>query len=150
MKKFRIYLDTSVFGGCFDDEFAEESKELFEQIKNNKFKLVISSTTLGELDKAPEYVQKILTDLPATNIEIIEYSSEISLLRDEYIKTGVVRKSSKGDAEHIASASVAEVDFVVSWNFKHIVHYDKIIGYQAVNLLHGYKSINIYSPREVV
>jgi len=150
MKKLRIYLDTSVFGGCFDDEFSDESRMLFEQIKSGKFKLVISGTTLAELDKAPEYIQKILSELPVENIELVEYSDEINLLRDEYVKAGVVGKSSKADAEHIASASVAGVDFVVSWNFKHIVHYDKIAGYQAVNLLHGYKSISIYSPKEVV
>lgn len=150
MKKLRIYLDTSVFGGCFDDEFAEESKALFEQIKNGEFKLVISGTTLREIEKAPEYVQRILADLPVDNVELIDYSDAIAILRDEYIKTGVVGKSSKADAEHIASASVAGVDFVVSWNFKHIVHYDKINGYQAVNLLQGYKAINIYSPKEVV
>jgi predicted nucleic acid-binding protein len=150
MKKLRIYLDTSVFGGCFDDEFSEESKELFEQIKNGKFKLVISPTTLAELDKAPEDVQKVLANLPPEQVEIIEYSDEIGFLRDEYVKAGVVGKASKADAEHIASASFAGVDFVVSWNFKHIVHYEKISGYQAVNLLQGYKSINIYSPKEVV
>ena len=56
----------------------------------------------------------------------------------------------QADAEHIASASVAEVDFVVSWNFKHIVQFEKIAGYQAVNLLNGYREIRIYSPKEVV
>jgi hypothetical protein len=83
-------------------------------------------------------------------VEIVEYSEEIKQLRDEYLKAEVVGKSCKFDAEHIASASVAEVDFVVSWNFKHIVHYEKISGYQAVNLLNGYKPIHIYSPKEVV
>jgi len=45
---------------------------------------------------------------------------------------------------------VAEVDFVISWNFKHIVHFEKIAGYQAVNLMNGYKEVRIYSPKEVV
>ena len=37
-----------------------------------------------------------------------------------------------------------------SWNFKHIVHFEKIAGYQGVNSLRGYRSPKIYSPREVV
>ena len=81
---------------------------------------------------------------------MIEFSEEIADLRDEYIKAGIVGASCKADAEHIASASVSDVDFVVSWNFKHIVHYDKISGYQAVNLMNGYREIKIYSPREVI
>ena len=34
MKRYRIYVDTSIFGGCFDDEFAIESNKLFEEIKS--------------------------------------------------------------------------------------------------------------------
>ena len=60
MRRPRIYADTSVFGGCFDDEFATESKLFFESIKSGKFMLVISTTTLGELEKAPDYVQNVL------------------------------------------------------------------------------------------
>lgn len=141
MKKFKIYLDASVFGGCFDDEFSCESKKLFEDIRNGKFTLILSSTTIAEINKAPSHVQTVLTNLPPETVEIFEYREEIGVLRDEYLKAGIVGASSKLDAEHIASASVAEVDFVVSWNFKHIVHFEKISGYQA---------IHIYSPKEVV
>ncbi len=51
MKRPRIYADTSVFGGCFDDEFATESKLFFEDIKFGKFILVISTTTHRTLRK---------------------------------------------------------------------------------------------------
>ncbi len=51
---------------------------------------------------------------------------------------------------HIAVATVSNVDLVVSWNFKHIVHFEKIGGYEGVNSLCGYRSPKIYSPREVV
>jgi len=150
MKQLRVYADTSVFGGCFDDEFAEESKSFFADIKAGKFILVVSSTTLGELDRAPQQVQKVLAGLPAENVEIIEFSDEVVSLRDAYLDAGIVGPEGRADAEHIASASVADVDFVVSWNFKHIVHFEKIAGYQAINLINGYKEIRIFSPKEVV
>jgi hypothetical protein len=150
MKRFRVYADTSVFGGCFDDEFADESRRFFTDIKTGRFTLVISATTLRELDQAPNEVQKVLDELPPKNVEIIESSDEITYLRDAYLEAGILNPESLSDAEHIASASVAEVDFVISWNFKHIVHFEKIAGYQAVNLMNGYKEIRIYSPKEVV
>ena len=150
MKLPRIYADTLVFGGCFDEEFVEESKLFFEDVKAGRFALVISSTILGELEKAPDYVQKVLTELPPEKVEVIDFCDEIALLRDAYLLAGIVGSEGKADAEHIATASVADVDFVVSWNFKHIVHYEKISRYQAVNLMNGYKEIRIYSPREVV
>jgi hypothetical protein len=71
-------------------------------------------------------------------------------LRDAYINAGVVGYASTEDAEHVAAASVAGADMIISWNFKHIVHYDKIAGYNAVNMSHGYRVIQIFSPREVV
>lgn len=150
MKRYRVYADTSVFGGCFDEEFADESQKFFNDVRTGKFILVISSETLRELNEAPEHVQRVLASLPIDNLEMIEDSEEIALLRDAYIEAGVLGQASIDDAEHIASASVADVDFVVSWNFRHIVHYEKIHGFQAVNLLKGYKAIRIYSPKEVV
>lgn len=83
----------------------------------------------------------------AKNIRANENSTAA---KDNTIAAGVVGLASAEDAEHIAVATVADADMVVSWNFKHIVHYDKIAGYNAVNLLRGYKLLNIYSPKEVV
>lgn len=150
MKRLRIYVDTSVFGGCFDEVFRRESELLFQEIKDGKFILVISGTTSRELNEAPPKVQGVLVDLPPETVEVIDLSEEIYALRDAYLKAAVVGPASEADAEHIAAATVAGVDFVVSWNFKHIVHYDKIRGFQAINLLQGYEPIQIFSPKEVV
>jgi predicted nucleic acid-binding protein len=150
MKRFRVYADTSVFGGCFDEEFAEESKLFFSSIKAGLYTIVVSTITLAELRRAPEHVRRVLTELPQEAIETLELNEQIIHLRDAYLAAGILKPENKSDAEHIASASVADVDFVVSWNFKHIVHFEKIAGYQAINLLNGYREIRIYSPKEVV
>ena len=63
---------------------------------------------------------------------------------------GVVSENYLADALHVALATVTGCDLIVSWNFKHIVNYRKIQQYNAVNALHGYGSIAIYSPLEVV
>ena len=150
MKKLRIYADTSVFGGCFDEEFAKESGALFQEVRSGRFRLLVSSTTIRELDNAPKEVQAVLGSISPEVIEYLELSDEVADLRDAYITAGIVGASSLRDAEHIALASVADADLVVSWNFKHIVHYEKIAGYNAVNLLRGYRPLQIFSPREVV
>lgn len=150
MRRLRIYADTSVFGGCFDDEFETESRALFDQIRSGEFILVLSITTALELREAPAEVRGVLASLPPESVEIVSAPEEIAGLRDAYIAAGVIGEVASRDAEHIAAASVADVDLVVSWNFQHIVHFDKIRGYHAVNLLQGYKPIPIHSPREVV
>lgn len=68
----------------------------------------------------------------------------------KYVAAGVVREKSLGDALHVAIATVSGCDLIVSWNFRHIVHFEKISKYNAVNVLNGYGQIGIYSPSEVI
>ncbi len=150
MKKLRVYADTSVFGGCFDEEFAEASKRFFEEVRAGRFELIISATTLRELGDAPDRVQALLDELGQELYKVVELTSEIESLRDKYVDRGVVGTGSRADAEHIAAASAEGVDLIISWNFRHIVHFEKIRGYHAVNLVEGYAEIPIHTPREVV
>jgi len=150
LKTPRIYADTSVFGGCFDREFEQHSRLFFTDVANGRFRLVISSVTAEELQGAPEHVRAVLDSLPTDAMEYFEVSEDMVELRSGYIKARVLGASSENDALHVAAATVLNADMIVSWNFKHIVHYDKIAGFNAVNGLFGYKEIRIYSPREVV
>ena len=71
-------------------------------------------------------------------------------LQQRYIESRVVTEKSEDDALHVAVATVAKCDLIVSWNFKHIVHFDKIPKYNAVNILSGHGQIGIYSPLEII
>ena len=146
----RVYADTSVFGGCLDTEFMTESLRFFEEVRQGQFIVVVSNVTLDELELAPDLVRAVLADLHPTQVEIVSTSPGSDGLRDAYLNAGVVGPSSSNDAAHIAVATICNVDLVVSWNFKHIVHFEKIGGYEGVNSLRGYRSPRIYSPREVV
>jgi hypothetical protein len=70
-------------------------------------------------------------------------------LADIYQQRKILTPKFYDDGLHIALATSAEVDLLVSWNFKHIVHYEKIRLFNAVHLALGYKPLQIYSPREV-
>ena len=149
-RKLRIYIDTSVVGGCFDEEFAEESNALFEMAVNNEVVLLISSELIAELYGAPEYVRNKLDSLPDYSWEEVFITPEAKILQEEYLKEKILGESSGSDALHVAIATVSKADIIVSWNFKHIVHYDKIMGFNGVNIKEGYNMISIYSPKEVV
>ncbi|MFI5305452.1 MAG: hypothetical protein ACHQYP_11755 [Nitrospiria bacterium] len=150
MKILRIYADTSIFGGCFDEEFTLLSIKFFEEVKAGRFFLVISDATRFELQGAPHKVKQVLFSLPDHCYEIIEESEEVIELRNAYLKAEVLTENSILDATHVAYASVAEVDIIISWNFKDIVHFQKIRGFHAVNLMRGYPLVDIYSPMEVI
>ena len=150
MRPIRIYVDTSVFGGFFDTEFDKETKLLFDKILNGQFNLVISDLTQNELIKAPENVTNLLNNLNSYVVEVIKITDAEINLAMNYISENVVGKTSFDDCIHIAAATINNVDFLVSWNFKHIVNVMRIRGYNAVNIKNGYKTIDIRSPKDFI
>ena len=149
MKKLRVYLDTSVIAGCLDDEFSLESNQLMEAIKQEKFILLMSDIIVSKLINAPQSVKDILLSIPQRVIEVVKITAEVLQLRNAYINEGVVTSKSINDATHVAAATIARADPIISWNFKHIVRLDKMKGYNQINLLNGYGILTIISPLEV-
>ncbi len=82
------------------------------------------------------------------NTEYLETTTEVVELATAYIAEKVVGRTSYADCLHIALATMNKADFLVSWNFKHIVNIDRIRGYNSINIRNGYKPIEIRSPRE--
>ena len=150
MRRPRIYADTSVIGGCLDDEFAKDSLALLGMAQAGEILLLLSDVLAFELDTAPADVQRVLADLPEGAFEYVVSSEESAHLRDAYLRARVVGPRHAIDAHHIALATVFRANLLVSWNFKHIVHWDRIRLYNAVNLREGYSPIEIRSPKEVV
>ncbi len=146
----RIYADTSVLGGCEDDEFREPSHRLVEAFKSGESILVLSEIALRELENAPDTVRAVLRRIPETSIEAIFLTPETEELASAYIEDGAIVAAMRADALHIALATMARVDVLVSWNFKHIVNLKRIHAYNAVNLKRGYPLLEIRTPREVL
>jgi hypothetical protein len=149
MKKTRIYVDTSVIGGCCDPEFQDWSRGLLSDFQAGTFLLFLSELTDAEIQDAPEDVQNIYTEFRECTDRILELTSEAIELADAYLNHNILTQNFRNDARHIAIATIAGADLLVSWNFKHIVHFEKIQRFNAVNIEMGYKPILIYSPREV-
>lgn len=150
MFKLRVYIDTSVVGGCLDEEFKEDSTRLFEEFKEGKKIAVVSDILLLELEEAPREVKGILDKVPSRNIEYVSLDEESVSLANAYLKEGVIAENSLSDARHIAIATVDKVDVLVSWNFKHIVNINRIHLLNSVNLKSGYSVLEIRSPKEVL
>ena len=146
--KQRIYIDTSVFGGIFDEEFKEHTIPLFDRIKAGDFVILYSTVTQDELENAPEKVKELVKSIRADLTEFIETTDEAVVLATEYITEKVVGQTSYADCLHIALATINRADFLVSWNFKHIVNIERIRGYNSINIKNGYKQLEIRSPRE--
>ena len=148
-RPLRLYVDTSVFGGVHDDEFRAPSERFFAGVRDDAFTLLVSEPLVVEIASAPEVVQATFESHRA-HMEALETTAEAAALAEAYLVAKVVPVASRVDALHVALASIAGADAVVSWNFKRLVQLRRIRGFHAVNVLRGYPLIEIRSPLEVI
>ena len=146
----RIYIDTSIVGGFFDEEFKEATIKLFDRLEKHEVIFVISDLLDLELINAPLRVREHLLHYPNDRFERVDLTEDAIFLADAYIKEKVVGRTSLEDCRHIALATIHKVDILASWNFRHIVNLDRIKGYNSVNLRLGYTMIEIRSPKDLV
>jgi len=146
----RIYVDTAVIGGCFDDEFSTWSLGLMKDFRLGHYRAVLSEVVAAEVAEAPVVVRDRYAEIAALpGSEVLPVTLPALGLADAYLARDIVSHKFEDDALHIALATISQVDVLVSWNFRHIVHFEKIRLFNAVNLELGYKTLQIFSPREV-
>ena len=150
MKIPTLYLDTSVIGGGFDEEFKVATRELFRQADLGLYQLFVSVVTESELQNAPVAVRKFFIETFTEAEKILPLTAESEKLAQAYVKAGVVTPNYVDDARHVAIATVEQVGLIVSWNFKHLANYRRETGFNAVNLLQGYHPVRILTPLELI
>ena len=148
--KPRIYIDTSVIGGYFDEEFEADTMKFFERIFRKDFIIYFSEISETELSLAPAQVRELKTRIPDECYRYLELDDESKNLAQFYITEKILGPASYNDAYHIALSTVNRLDVLVSWNFRHIVNFDKIKLFNSVNMKLGYPLIDIRSPLEFI
>jgi len=150
MGRLRTYIDTSVFGGCFDREFSRDSRAFFQAVADGTIMSLLSATLLRELEEAPQRVRDLLAETLAGPCERIEVTGEMIDLRDAYLAEKVVTPTYADDALHVAQATIAQADVIASWNFKHLVNPVRIRTFNRVNAAQGYGQVVILTPGDIV
>ncbi|MEW5758163.1 MAG: PIN domain-containing protein [Candidatus Omnitrophota bacterium] len=156
MKKFKLYLDTSVLNFALTNDpsltvHKTATLNLLEQIKQEKFDCYISELVIAEINRAPKEKAELLHSLVSKlNLKALPIDDQTKELADKYVDEKLFPVKYSDDALHIAIASVNNLDVVVSWNFQHMVKLKTKIGVVAVNNLLGYKPIEVVSPEEVI
>jgi hypothetical protein len=145
-----LYLDTSVIGGYFDDEWKDATQELFRLADLGLYRLAASVVTATEVMGAPPNVQGHFANTFTDPAQLLELSDEAESLAQSYVAAGVVTPKYLDDARHIAVATVNALPLVVSWNFKHLANITREAGFNAVNLLQGYPQIRILTPLQLL
>lgn len=159
MNKYKIYLDTSVINFLFADD-APEKKEItidfFDNfVQTGIYDTFVSSFVIAEIldTRDVEKREKLLNVVEKYNISFIEISDEdmITSLANQYIQNGIIPEKKLADAFHIAVCVIEQVDFLVSWNYKHMANIKKeneIKGISIKNKLED--KLRIITPTELI
>ena len=144
-----LYLDSSVIGGYFDDEWRDATQELWRQMEAGRYRFLTSVVTADELSTAPERVRDLFAGaFPAE--ALLDVTAESERLATAYMERHILTPKYTDDARHVAICTVMQLEYLVSWNFKHLVNVEREKGFNAVNLLQGYRPIRIVNPLELI
>jgi hypothetical protein len=140
-----VYLDTSVFGDAFEASTMRPTRELIDEILAGRYRACTSVLVADELSPAPPQVRTLFAAL-RPSLVWLEPTAQALALQRSYLAQGILTMKWADDALHIAYATLAQCDYVTSWNLRHIVNGQKIPLFNAVNLLHGYNQLDIRTP----
>lgn len=150
MRKLRLYLDTSVIGGYFDEEFEKHTKRLFTLLRTGVYKSFISESTIFELYKSPTVLVEEIRDLLSEfEYERLVETDESRNLAQAYVDAKVLPPRCTDDARHVAIATCENIDYIISWNCRHLANVERIRQFNAISLQCGYTVIDIRTPLEV-
>ncbi len=152
MRKAEVYVETSVWGAAAETDptyFRRAAETLLGSA--SQFEFFISPVVLEEIENAPPEVNEIIAlALKRAAPSVLEADFEIERLANEYVTRGVIPPKYHNDALHVAYATFYGKDFLVSYNFKHIVGIRRRNLIKAANVVLGYSTPEIVSPEELV
>ncbi len=154
MRTPKVYLETTIFNFYFADDAPDKRQDtirLFEEIGHGKYEPYTSEYVLAELANASEPKRGQMAGLiKQYNITILPTDTETSRLAALYVAEGVIPVKYGTDALHVATTAVNNIDFIVSYNFRHIVKRKTVVMSGAINMREGYRQIGIFTPTEVI
>jgi len=150
-RKVKVYLDTSVISALFDERNPER-KSLTEDFFKEKesFEILISEITLAEIERTPDKQLRNEMHRAVEEFSVLFSNDEVEWIANEYIRHGAVPQNYSEDTYHIGIAVINEVDYLLSWNFKHIVRRKTRDIVRMVNTLNGLRQIEIMTPAELL
>jgi len=151
MKKESLYLDTSVPSAYYDERAKERMEATIKFWKEilPDYKVYVSEITVEELDDTKdESLRRKFREL-IKDFKVLKIKKSIRDLAIAYIKEGIFPEKYVDDAIHVAMASFYEISYLVSWNYEHLVKVKTRKTVNSVNILDGFKEIEIASPLEL-
>ena len=151
MRRETLYFDTSV-PSAYYDERAKDRQEAPIKFWDNalpNYKVYISEIAVKELEDTKDETLRRKFKVLIKSFKVLKTNKKIRDLANAYIERGVFPEKYLADALHVAVASFYDISYIVSWNFEHLVKVKTRKSVNLVNILEGYREIEIVSPQEL-
>ena len=118
-EKSKLYLENSVISMYFQDDvpYLRDLTHQFWENKLTHFNVFISDVVFDEIRATKEFWLRDAMESLIEDFEVIKTTDDIARLAELYLS---YRRMSGGDALHLASASIGNIDFIVTWNLRHL------------------------------
>lgn len=149
-RKYKVYLDTSVLSHLWQLDAPEkmhETLELWDKFKLGGFDVYLSLLTIDEINGCDKNkLNKVYELLNQIDYTVLDVTSEAQNIADAIVDMNILTQKSIDDCTHIGVAISNQLDYIISWNFKHMVNIKTVNGVRAISLLNKYKTIDIVAP----
>jgi hypothetical protein len=147
----RVYLETSFISACVSTRtdaasvYRRDSSLDWMKQQSSLHELSVSAEVVKELDN-PEYPQRAAALALAQALPLLAINDEVLGLAEILIRERVMPGPTAGDALHVAVATVHGIEFLLSWNVRHMANPNKLVHLQAVCVRTGHIPPRIVTP----
>jgi predicted nucleic acid-binding protein len=150
VKKLKIYLDTSVISHLDQSnhpDWTADTIRLLDKIEKGDYHAVTSDVALMELEKcSDEKYKKLMSFVERMNPEILELNDVVKSVANKFIEMKILTEEDLQDCRHLAFALLYDCDYIVSWNFRHIVNVKTQKGVRIIAALEDKDEVKICVP----
>lgn len=154
--KSKVYIETSVISYLVArpsrDILIAANQQITQEWWQNrrpKFDIYVSQLVAQEINSGDaEAVSK--RQQAVTDCTYLDITPEAVNLAEKLIKQNAIPRQAAEDALHIAVATVSGMDYLVTWNFKHIANAALRANVELVCRLNGYEPPVICSLMELM
>ena len=149
--RLKVYLDTSVVSALFDDRNPERRSLTDSFFRDaSTYEVFVSEVTLAEIERTPDVGLRKKMRAVISGFSVLSGTPDVERLAREYVRHGAVPEAFAEDAYHIALAAANGMDFLLSWNFRHLVRRRTRDVVKMVNTLQGLGLTEIITPAELL
>lgn len=140
-----VYIETTIPSFYFDERQTPEAiawrqaTRLWWDQSRREYDLVTSSFVVDELEGAPNPKRDQALTLIA-DIESLKFPDGLADVIEAYIEHQLVPQDAAGDAAHLAMASLHSVDFLLTWNIRHLANANK---FQHLRIINGRLGLSV-------